>query len=57
MKTEIDDTVLLKIDWALKQALLLLRGPAQGVNIDTTIDDLSDAVCRISEKVRQIKGL
>jgi hypothetical protein len=61
MKVEIDDTVLLKIDYSLKKALYFLRSAkGQDTNslyagIASVEDDLSDAVCRISEKVRAIK--
>jgi hypothetical protein len=63
VKVEIDETVLLKIDWALKGALRLLRDECKEKGIviktpyitDCAIDDLSDAICRISEDVRKIK--
>jgi hypothetical protein len=65
MKVELDSDILLKIDYAMREALKFLRGNLdQGLetnrynhflNLSLVKDDLSDAVCRIQEQVNKVK--
>ena len=60
MMIEISDNVLLKIDTSLKNALYFVKhniDKFDSYNLDPEylIDELSDAICRIEDKVRQVK--